>query len=447
MIEEVKLSAEFRNDAFQSWKVSDSLVAGSTQRLLPGSLYRPPCGAVDFLRANAAARYNALHPLKRSVVVLTTASEGLELWELKFDETGQSHGDWRTIAKCIPAPVPTDEIGLPPSLVEAAPEDPTRILLFSTGNGDLALIDDAKPGLVSIGQPLASNDGKGFAPFSLLSAWKGEAGQVICIICMLIKHSCETWVIAVTPSGGELEIRALEKLQVHSEPPFFARASLNGDSVILAGSPQQTEPRIERKGLGASDADTSSCPPERWTDVCHESGPDDLGNLGQEPPCIICHYKRSSSGQGYTKEKEVVCHPHGYLGQCDSSSQFPLLGLTDDVDMAVIEPGVGESSGLQISHLGSVPAFAYVAAGKPQRKYLFIGPLESPISAVLIESERMIYVYGGSKTTTDAHGQFQVLDIQNYVAEGDIYGAHLSVGTRVTELFIVTKSALVSFRF
>jgi len=50
-----------------------------------------------------------------------------------------------------------------------------------------------------------------------------------------------------------------------------------------------------------------------------------------------------------------------------------LLGLTDDVDAAVCKFSVGGYGKIAAEHVASVPALAYVAAGKVQRRAVLFG--------------------------------------------------------------------------
>jgi hypothetical protein len=57
-----------------------------------------------------------------------------------------------------------------------------------------------------------------------------------------------------------------------------------------------------------------------------------------------------------------------------------LLAVTDDVDMCVLQVGWAHSGGAGsnahtplVQHVATVPALAYVAAGKTHRKHILIG--------------------------------------------------------------------------
>lgn len=50
-----------------------------------------------------------------------------------------------------------------------------------------------------------------------------------------------------------------------------------------------------------------------------------------------------------------------------------LLGLTDDVDAAVVRIGISAEGAISADHVASVPALAYVVAGKVQRRAVLFG--------------------------------------------------------------------------
>lgn len=57
-----------------------------------------------------------------------------------------------------------------------------------------------------------------------------------------------------------------------------------------------------------------------------------------------------------------------------------LLGLTDDVDAAVVCAGISSDGRIAAEHVATVPALAYVAAGKVQRRAVLFGqPGELPL--------------------------------------------------------------------
>ena len=74
----------------------------------------------------------------------------------------------------------------------------------------------------------------------------------------------------------------------------------------------------------------------------------------------------------------IACGPHRLLGvggggAADGARDCLLLGLTDDVDAAVVRVSIGAEDTIAAQHVASVPALAYVAAGKVQRRAVLLG--------------------------------------------------------------------------
>jgi hypothetical protein len=92
----------------------------------------------------------------------------------------------------------------------------------------------------------------------------------------------------------------------------------------------------------------------------------------------------SGARAGVHDEPQVIdslgCGGHKLLGASsgavavdDSASTGVLLGLTDDVDAAVIRIAIATEGSLIADHQSTVPALAYVAAGKVQKRSVLFG--------------------------------------------------------------------------
>eukprot|EP00891_Asterochloris_glomerata_P001667 jgi/Astpho2/1667/Aster-04101 len=90
----------------------------------------------------------------------------------------------------------------------------------------------------------------------------------------------------------------------------------------------------------------------------------------------------------------VRCEPHRLAALQACEPQQCLLGLTDDVDCAVVAAAWdAQSCQASLEHISTVPALAYVAAGKVQRKFVLLGHPGSSIAAAVVESHKFIYLY------------------------------------------------------
>lgn len=66
-----------------------------------------------------------------------------------------------------------------------------------------------------------------------------------------------------------------------------------------------------------------------------------------------------------------------------------LLGLTHDVDAAVVRSGSSSGGSIVAEHVATVPALAYVAAGKVQRRAVLFGQPGAVLPASLAASCKM----------------------------------------------------------
>jgi hypothetical protein len=85
-----------------------------------------------------------------------------------------------------------------------------------------------------------------------------------------------------------------------------------------------------------------------------------------------------------------------------------LLGLTDDVDAAVVRIGISAEGAISADHVASVPALAYVVAGKVQRRAVLFGqpglillPPAAWCCAHEIEGCRLTAMADGSESCTN----------------------------------------------
>ena len=211
-------------------------------------------------------------------------------------------------------------------------------------------------------------------------------------------------------------------------------------------------------------------PQQQWSDVFKESGPGDLGSGGSEPAVDILLYgpadapSSSSSNTSsttataasachtvagrFTLKSTASCGPHKLLaaesftasdvnftataaaaatgpdsGPGRESDSVLLLGLTDDVDCAVMTAafssstaaaadtaagataaagggggvgGGGSRGGLVLTHATFLPAIAYVVAGKTQKRHLLLGELLGKVGCAGWVGVSMLRAGGGS---------------------------------------------------
>jgi hypothetical protein len=179
----------------------------------------------------------------------------------------------------------------------------------------------------------------------------------------------------------------------------------------------------EGGGGGAGDGARTWAPPA--ADLLHETGADGEGGMGDEPQLVLrlvpCVRRRAT-----TTTTNWRCSPHRLLSAEQAAvvaaaapaaapQLLPppslLVALSDDVDCAVVTATVDDASQtpsppVRVEHRATVPALAYVLAGKTQRRHLLLAPPPPPagvggsaggvgaVAAALIEGRRYAYLYG-----------------------------------------------------
>lgn len=222
------------------------------------------------------------------------------------------------------------------------------------------------------------------------------------------------------------------------------------------------------------------------TSISHQQS----GELGEARGVADKGDQSPSAGGKLLKEsiyfrciERVLCHPHRLLG-CQMFGDALRLSLTDDVDCAVVEitPILEEShsgtstahladhiqihqesstsspsttspchsAGFSVKHAVSVPALAYVAAGKIQRKFVLAPPTgpDVKVAAVLIEARQYSYVYR-SVDIGESYGQQAVVDMGLEAGAG-VLGAALLGGSGGNEseqqqLLVLGTNKLLSY--
>ncbi|GIL51441.1 hypothetical protein Vafri_7422 [Volvox africanus] len=226
----------------------------------------------------------------------------------------------------------------------------------------------------------------------------------------------------------------------------------------------------------------------QWADIYKESGPDGVGAMGDEPAMDLAAWRLSNNSCGsrgvdvaeptdkpLTPFWRLCCGAHRLLTpegpvqmfyhhqpQPQPQAQPLLLGVTDDVDCAVLQvdcwrrragqqpdsgPAAGEEkeaeagqlAAVQVRHFASIPALAYVAAGKTHKRHLLLSSSgttttaagkfstsKTSLAAVLVENHRFMYLYGVT-TTQQEYGMQQVVELG--LEEGETV-----LGSRLVEI-------------
>ncbi|GAX75438.1 hypothetical protein CEUSTIGMA_g2882.t1 [Chlamydomonas eustigma] len=198
----------------------------------------------------------------------------------------------------------------------------------------------------------------------------------------------------------------------------------------------------------------SNPPHQHWTDVYKESGPDGVGDMGSEESMDMLLIRMS----GFVEEDQLpLAHTSGVtaatpkpeaswhlscgaarLLSSESAAAGGVIGFCDDVDCAVVTVSwPPHRTHPQVLHEAYIPALAYVAAGKIHKKHLILGAAHSKISAVLVEGQKMYYVYQ-KVLGNQASGHQEVLAM-NLEAGESVLGARLVDSATMGELPTASK--------
>eukprot|EP00884_Botryococcus_braunii_P017203 jgi/Botrbrau1/4166/Bobra.0192s0033.1 len=141
---------------------------------------------------------------------------------------------------------------------------------------------------------------------------------------------------------------------------------------------------------------------------------------------------------------QVSCLPHKLVAKGRWKERV-LLGLSDDVDCAVVSLGLapGAPSAPHLCHEASIPALSYVAAGKTQRKMVLLGRPGGCVAAVIIETQKYAYLFR-PVASGQVYGEHQVFDL-GLNSDTLVLGAALldDVSSSRALLYVLTTNELL----
>ncbi|KAK9814392.1 hypothetical protein WJX72_005099 [[Myrmecia] bisecta] len=416
-------------------------------------------------QAVASASYAGADPTQRSVIgsLLQTLSEAATPSNTPFTTL-------RRPGEAPAMPMPSQEVA-------------GRQLLVSTGQGDLVLVSAPDPGadadtLVSeVVFPLRPPaPQRGVRTFTLEAAYQVSPGVIRCIMWAVRgkqgPHPARAEVFLVTlqqtagnnnQSGAGLSVLASHMVKASPLPPHGALVSPAADGFVLVLHPGQEResaavllpPPAPRAG-GGSDGEaeeavsprtlqqaaarlaqyTSEQPmdvDQAQLDPYREGGPLDVTPLAAEPECTI---------YAYTCQPGVP-HP-------SSRRDSLLLGLTDDVDCALVrlacQADAAQHSEVRAEHVGYIPALAYIAAGKVQRKFVLLGALAANVAGAIMEGQKLVYLYKRTKAGQES-GENQVVDMGLLEGGTGVLGAVLTepAADGKSDLLVLTSHQLLVY--
>jgi hypothetical protein len=473
---DLRLDADLAHPLFEAWRLADGggAAAAGTGAPLPAAAVAPEARDADYVHACHAALHNHLAPTADGAGAYLFAGEPNEELLLLEARPGGGAPTLRQVCALERGKAPAGGaagVGAPlaPSVVAVAGVPGGRLLLVSTGGGDLrAVLDGGVGGAAEASAaawplrpapPLA-----GARPFVLAAAcWRG-GGEALAVLWAVRPRGgpaaparAEAYAVRLRlgeePGAAAPEALALQLLAASPAPLFGALADAATGAVLLVLEPAPEEEEEEEKeeeecgdGAGAErppideggdlsprSLAAAAAALEKYT-ADEDAGPaggapaDLLGGgagrdadapPGAEPACKLAAFEPAVGGAAAVggaflrRAGGAAGGPHRFLG-CHPApgggGRLALL-LTHDVDAALLEVGaagggVDESDsdpqfGARVGafaarHVASVPALAYVAAGKPSRRFLLAAAAPArpgAAAAALVEARRHAFLY------------------------------------------------------
>lgn len=183
--------------------------------------------------------------------------------------------------------------------------------------------------------------------------------------CTLTLFTCQPGAAQSPSNGPAAPSQATEAVHSPSrdKPATFSSSSdapelqaVSADTNPPLGSPSDATAKVTGKTVTPASADGNNATALDSSNVS--------GSQASQPP------KR----QKVTAEKhapfeavmQIGCSPHNVVASRPGHQHPMLLGLSDDVDCAVVAVSAADAGQqLHAEHVHSIPALAYVAAGKP----------------------------------------------------------------------------------
>ncbi|KAK9828425.1 hypothetical protein WJX81_006769 [Elliptochloris bilobata] len=311
-------------------------------------------------------------------------------------------------------------------------------------------------------------------PFILEAAYELQGSDMRCILWSIQPRSggqlahCEIYVVTLRcPAGPEAELALLssELVARTSVPPQAVLVDAEADAFALVAAPLQAPAAAAGAaapagGAAAMEDDRDAVSPRtlqqavaRLAQFTSEgppggAAPMDAGRAAD----LFADHDPGDAEASLASEPDVSVMTFARLLAAHRTSAHALLGVVDDMDAVVVELRLEGSGGMGgapnyapalVQHVASVPALAYVAEGKVQRKAVLLGEPGAVATAAIVEGARLAFVYQ-TVSPGHAYGVHKVLDLQ--LSEGDaVVGAALVGGRDGSrqKLVVLTKCRLL----
>ncbi|KAL0045595.1 hypothetical protein WJX82_010847 [Trebouxia sp. C0006] len=474
----LQLDSTKSNPLFDNWKLARGLSVSEEHVTLEGHVTVLD-HSTEYLNTRAAVLHNHLNYSGGRFFVFKTHDGIDSLCEVSSgQQVGLRKAVWEQSydARKSCASQQTAHSALQPSVaIIQSLQSPEEKLIVSSGRGDLILLDGGDPQGPCF--PLQSSESStGARSIHIEAAFQQAPGHVQ-VVAWAVKQKqgsesagCEIFLISLEhdkmASGTALTVKAVELLQVSALPPHAVMVQpLHGLIIIAASNPETqrqscADPPVQAIiADGDGDDDVDSMSPRtlrqaadrlaRFTsdqpadDAVPRNEFTDLYNEASMPPPAGDLRQHNAEQPVYRLADQVECDPHKVVAIRPGQQQQILLGMSNDVDCAVV--GFKSSNSALVSdHIHTIPALAFVAAGKIHKKFTLLGHPESRLAAAVIEGHRFSYVY---KHTTGRQwtGDSQIIDMGLEEKSAAVLGAALVWQDGQDQLFILVPDQLLVY--
>eukprot|EP01023_Acetabularia_acetabulum_P051872 TRINITY_DN5745_c1_g1_i1.p1 TRINITY_DN5745_c1_g1~~TRINITY_DN5745_c1_g1_i1.p1 ORF type:complete len:333 (+),score=33.48 TRINITY_DN5745_c1_g1_i1:59-1057(+) len=274
-----------------------------------------------------------------------------------------------------------------------------QVLVIGDGLGGMLLINPSVQGESKRGQlvyPLNLKPPQvGRISFVIATAFALEGSSIFrVIIWSLLSKTCQLHCVTCQlDSDIQIKVLATAQLMESTSPPYLVLCNGVNDQVLVGvtlieaqdttdkmHTTEENDPRsLEQAAAQMQAGDRVGQSFQDYigyVDMYKEAGPEEIGAPGQEPKIELL----LTSGQHQTNFQNKICwqlqiSPQRIIQTQNNAVCLTkgFLALTNDVDCEIIEAQlVDKCDTPQLQHLYSIPALAYVASGKTQKKYVLM---------------------------------------------------------------------------
>mmetsp|Transcript_12638 Transcript_12638/g.21384 ORF Transcript_12638/g.21384 Transcript_12638/m.21384 type:complete len:508 (-) Transcript_12638:113-1636(-) len=432
----MEVKRELINDVFDSWVNDGTLVERTERHELPCAAFEGVCSSdLGKVRYKAQAQHN--HLLEPSPGLILFVGADLCFYRISITPKQSPFQKQSSIDRFLGPPQLAIEgflEGFSPSIVQVGDSKEQRSsFVVCYGHGDLSVVLKDPQGRESWFIVGVTNWPNAIRPLKVEAAVRTSAGIIQCLV----------WGTHYTrdSSGDEVESGMLLAVTIHDGPaqdgecaepdgPAQSDAPLVSEATQVMDGAEPPELAIGAANtsllvFAAFDDGTLSTPAENRKAYGNET----MNTLDKQLEVVCCDFSKGRTSQvvddaGTDVPNSPKLHhwtldingtqTFGARSVLQQDALILTVGVKYDVHACIADVRLDSQEGhidMAVHHVATVPAFAYVAMGKPKRKFLLLDATNR-IAAVL-EQERYAYIYESPCSKTSEEGNHIVVDVQS----------------------------------